>query len=205
MVMFIANELRDQLGDWVAHRLAKGVVPQQNKAEEVLYENKMTNEELQEQWNLERQTQIKSACKRQCIRFITNITYNYYVTDTPAQLRKGLANILALQGQIGSIETELTKIQMAIKHQAPSPVTLKIVQGMEEYYNLLSNQVDALYGTLNVTNEFPDIKGASIEFLQTLFLARDLKANIRKRAIGSFYEWDRLDQAVGGKANPLGA
>jgi hypothetical protein len=44
----------------------------------------------------------------------------------------------------------------------------------------------------------------SLEFVRTLLIARDLKINIRKRAIASFFEWDKLDRAVGGKANPLG-
>lgn len=35
-------------------------------------------------------------------------------------------------------------------------------------------------------------------------MARDLKINIRKRAIASFFEWDKLDRAVGGKQNALG-
>lgn len=33
---------------------------------------------------------------------------------------------------------------------------------------------------------------------------RDLKINIRKRAIGSFFEWDKLDCAVGGRQKALG-
>ena len=44
----------------------------------------------------------------------------------------------------------------------------------------------------------------SLDFVRTLFLARDIKINIRKRAIASFFEWDKLDSAVGGKANPIG-
>lgn len=40
--------------------------------------------------------------------------------------------------------------------------------------------------------------------MRTLLLARDLKINIRKRAIGSFLEWEKLDQAVGGKHQALG-
>ncbi|KIK20357.1 hypothetical protein PISMIDRAFT_105942 [Pisolithus microcarpus 441] len=35
-------------------------------------------------------------------------------------------------------------------------------------------------------------------------MARDLKINIRKRAIGSFFEWDKLDWAAGGKDKSLG-
>ncbi|KAG6903783.1 hypothetical protein DXG01_014927, partial [Tephrocybe rancida] len=35
-------------------------------------------------------------------------------------------------------------------------------------------------------------------------MARDLGINIRKRAIGSFLEWDKFDQAVGGREQSLG-
>jgi len=35
-------------------------------------------------------------------------------------------------------------------------------------------------------------------------MARDLKINIRKRAIACFFEREKLDRAVGGKQNPLG-
>ena len=45
----------------------------------------------------------------------------------------------------------------------------------------------------------------SQEFVRTLLFARDLKINIRKRAVASFFEWDRLDSAMGGKSHPLGS
>jgi len=40
--------------------------------------------------------------------------------------------------------------------------------------------------------------------MQTLLMAQDLKINIRKQAIGSFFEWDKLDCVVGRKDKPLG-
>ena len=36
-------------------------------------------------------------------------------------------------------------------------------------------------------------------------MAWDLKINIRKRVVSSFFKWDKLDYAVGGKDKPLGA
>ncbi|EFI28528.1 hypothetical protein CC1G_13550 [Coprinopsis cinerea okayama7 len=42
------------------------------------------------------------------------------------------------------------------------------------------------------------------KFVKTLLLMRDLKINIRKRAIAQFLEFDRLNQAYGGKEQPLG-
>ncbi|KAG1796136.1 hypothetical protein EV424DRAFT_1547219 [Suillus variegatus] len=51
---------------------------------------------------------------------------------------------------------------------------------------------------------FPELEGLNFKFIQTLLLTRDLKINIRKRAIGSFFEWDKLDRAVGGSQQALG-
>ena len=44
----------------------------------------------------------------------------------------------------------------------------------------------------------------SLEFVRTLLLMHDLKINIGKCTIVSFFKWDKLDSAVGGKSNPLG-
>ena len=65
-------------------------------------------------------------------------------------------------------------------------------------------KVEELYSSLNVANAFPEIKGLPLEFVRTLLMARDLKINIRKRAIGTFFEWDKLDRAGGGRDQPLG-
>ncbi|KAG9309294.1 hypothetical protein JVU11DRAFT_10781 [Chiua virens] len=65
-------------------------------------------------------------------------------------------------------------------------------------------KVDALYASLNIQDQFPELDGIAFDFVRVLLLARDLKINIRKRAVGSFFEWDKLDQAVGGGQKPLG-
>jgi len=61
------------------------------------------------------------------------------------------------------------------------------------------------YSSLNIHDRIPELKDVSLEFVQILLMVRDLKINIRKRAVGSFFEWDKLDHAVGGKDKPLGA
>ena len=65
-------------------------------------------------------------------------------------------------------------------------------------------KVNALYSSLYIPARFPDLDGIGFEFVQTLLLACDLKINIRKWAIGSFFEWDKLNRAVGGKQKALG-
>jgi len=86
---------------------------------------------------------------------------------------------------------------------APKKST-KIVKRLLETHQDLTNTVEALYVSLDIQESFPDLDGVDLEFVRTLLMARDLKINIRKRAIGSFFEWDRLDQAVGGRNQALG-
>ena len=79
------------------------------------------------------------------------------------------------------------------------------MKGLQETHDELSDKVEDLYISLNIQESYPNLQGVGLDFVRTLLMARDLKVNIRKMAIGSFFEWDRLDQAVGGKSNPLGA
>lgn len=78
------------------------------------------------------------------------------------------------------------------------------MESLERTHDRLQKKVDNLYGSLNVHQLFPELEGIDFDFLQALLMARDLKINIRKRAIGSFFEWDKLDQAAGGSEIALG-
>ncbi|KAG0696677.1 hypothetical protein DFH29DRAFT_765279, partial [Suillus ampliporus] len=55
-----------------------------------------------------------------------------------------------------------------------------------------------LYSSLNVHQRFPELQGVNLDFVCTLLMAWDLKMNVHKCAIDSFFEWDKLDRAVGG-------
>lgn len=65
--------------------------------------------------------------------------------------------------------------------------------------------MEDLYTSLNVGSGFPKIQGLPLDFICTLLMARDLKINIRKQAIATFLEWDKLDRVAGGRDQPLGA
>lgn len=64
--------------------------------------------------------------------------------------------------------------------------------------------MEALYSSLNVQDQFLELTGLNLNFVKNLLMAHDLKINIHKRAIGSFFEWDKLDRMVGGKDKALG-
>ncbi|TFK16625.1 hypothetical protein FA15DRAFT_662016 [Coprinopsis marcescibilis] len=78
------------------------------------------------------------------------------------------------------------------------------VEIVEEGYEKMRDHVEALYASLNVQDIFPELKNFKLKFVQQLLLLRDLKINIRKRAIGNMFEWDRLNQATGGRHQALG-
>jgi hypothetical protein len=68
----------------------------------------------------------------------------------------------------------------------------------------LKGKVKALYALLNVQDSFPELQGIDLNFIRMLLMAQDLKINIQKHTIGSFFEWDKLDQAAGGHNQAFG-
>ena len=124
----------------------------------------------------------------------------FYI-DAPARLKKELNMVLTLQGDIDTIEKTLQNTRRTVSQGEAPQDSIATISQMEQTQQRLQEESDA---SLNVHDSYPELQGMSLEFVRTLLLARDLKINIRKRAIASFFEWDKLDGAMGGKANPLG-
>lgn len=135
---------------------------------------------------------------------ITRQTTLIIQTDAPARLKKELNMVLTLQGDIDTIEKTLQNTRKTISQGDAPKDSIATVSTMEQTQQRLQNESERLYASLNVHDSYPELQGMSLEFVRTLLLARDLKINIRKRAIASFFEWDKLDSAMGGKSNPLG-
>jgi hypothetical protein len=126
------------------------------------------------------------------------------LTDAPVRLKRELDKVLGLQAQIDTVEKSIADAKQAITTGDVSPQSITLLHGLGITHTTLSNQAEALYASLNIQEGFPELRGLPLEFVQTLLMARDLKINIRKRAVGSFYEWETLDRAVGGKREALG-
>ena len=112
--------------------------------------------------------------------------------------------VLTLQGDIDTIEKTLHNARRTISPGEAPKDSIATLLTMERTQQRLQEESERLYTSLNVHNSYPELQGMSLEFVRTLLLARDLKINIRKRAIASFFEWDKLDSAMGGRSNPLG-
>ena len=128
------------------------------------------------------------------------------LSDAPARLKKELDTVLALQADLDAVDVAIQSTRLALSKAnfQSTAASLNILTGLEKGQERLKEKVETLYMSLNVHESFPELDGIDLEFVRTLLMARDLKINIRKRAIGSFFEWDKLDQAVGGRDAAIG-
>jgi len=122
----------------------------------------------------------------------------------PAKLKKELDAVLLLQANLDSSNKVLQLAWATIEKGNASPGVLDALANLERGHVKLVTKSEALYSSLNVHDQFPKLADVGLEFVQILLMARDLKINIHRRAVGSFFEWDKLDRAVGGKDKPLG-
>ncbi|KAG9309814.1 hypothetical protein JVU11DRAFT_10191 [Chiua virens] len=113
--------------------------------------------------------------------------------DAPTRLKKELDTVLALQADIDVTDRAIHAARAVIQKGAISDDTTAALDSLEHTHDRLLTKVDALYASLNVCAKFPELEGIRLEFVRTLLLAHDLKINIRKCAIGSFFEWDKLN------------
>ncbi|KAK6974534.1 hypothetical protein R3P38DRAFT_2584088 [Favolaschia claudopus] len=183
---FVANESRTALGNWIHRQQEKNLTLKYRTASKTFDECGVTDHELRNQWAAQKvaQTSIRA--------------------HAPARLRRELDKVLLLQTQIDAVEKAVEDTKKTLKDTKASQHTLSILSGLEVTREQLSTEAEALYGSLNIQDTFPELRELPLEFAQTLLALRDLKINIRKRATGSFMEWETLDRAVSGRREALG-
>ncbi|KAF8120229.1 hypothetical protein EV363DRAFT_1191626 [Boletus edulis] len=184
--MAIGAEMRNDLGEWIKRRLQRGVHEQGQVAQDRIEGCGVPAGELEAQWASQKKSQLSIRA------------------HAPARLKKELDAVLTLQADVDTTVRAIQNAKTAIEKEHGSDDTLDMLGSLERTHDRLMTKVDALYASLNVCDKFPELKGVSLDFVRILLLARDLKINIRKRAIGSFFEWDKLDRAVGGAQQALG-
>jgi hypothetical protein len=65
-------------------------------------------------------------------------------------------------------------------------------------------QIDTLYASLELPPDLEALGDVDRTFLHMLIQCSQVKTVIRQKALGTLFEMDRLEQAVGGASNPLG-
>lgn len=112
--------------------------------------------------------------------------------------------MLALQSDLDTCEKTLQSTRLTLSKAAPSPHSLWILANLQNHHKKLKDDIEDLYASLSVEDSYPELRGVDLEFVRMLLIARDVKINVRKRAVGSFFEWERLDRASGGRDQTLG-
>ncbi|KAJ7091547.1 hypothetical protein B0H15DRAFT_778059, partial [Mycena belliarum] len=183
---FVSAEGREGLGNWIHRQQRKNVTPRHRAAAATLQDCRVPVQELRVQWEAQKlaQTSIRA--------------------HAPARLRRELDKVLLLQNQIDAVEKAIDDTKKTLQGSKASLHSLDVLRGLELTHARLGNEAEELYTSLNIQETFPELRGLPLEFTQTLLVMRDLKINIRKRAIGSFFEWETLDRAVSGRREALG-
>ncbi|KAJ3554830.1 hypothetical protein NM688_g2903 [Phlebia brevispora] len=142
--------------------------------------------ELQKEWEMQKRDQTSVR------------------NHAPARLKKDLDAILTLQAEVDKLQGVISGTQILLNSTYTTVGAKGQLDRLQAIHTTLASQVEQLYAALNIDYLPPELKDLSLEFLRTLILARDLKTNIRLRVIANWMEWDRLDQAAGGRDVALG-
>ncbi|KAJ7139121.1 hypothetical protein C8R44DRAFT_827907 [Mycena epipterygia] len=183
---FVNEEGRDSLGGWIYRQEHKNLAKKRTAAQKMLRDCGVSEEELRRNWEEQKaaQTSIRS--------------------HAPMRLRRELDKVLTLQAQIDGVEKSIAEVKQSITTPDASTDSIIWLRDLEKTNDTLSTQAQALYASLNIEKSFPELQNLPLDFVRTLLMMRDLKINIRKRAVGTFYEWENLDRAVGGRREALG-
>ncbi|PIL33336.1 hypothetical protein GSI_04787 [Ganoderma sinense ZZ0214-1] len=176
----VNSAARENLGGWIRGRLKNGVEARGSTADEDLSKIDISISELREQWSEQRAAQL-------AVR-----------NHAPARLKRELDAVLTLQTELDSVHQYFHHVKKLISENS-NPEAPRFLESLYRTHKETVGKVEELYSSLNVTDVFPEIQGLPLEFVRVLLMARDLKINIRKRAIGTFFEWDKLDRASGTK------
>ncbi|KAG6905287.1 hypothetical protein DXG01_003674 [Tephrocybe rancida] len=199
----IGEELRDDLGAWLRCWLNKGVQIQGQKACKILAELDIEEAVLRHEWSLQRASELLVRTCGLSV-FVLYMHVLTSLTEVPIRPKKELNMVLSLQGDLDACEKSLQATCLTLSKTLGTPDSLRILRSVQNYHEQAQDHIEELYASLSIQDSFPKLHGVDLEFLQKLLVAHNLKINVQKRAIGSFFEWDWLDQASSGAHQTLG-
>lgn len=96
-----------------------------------------------------------------------------------------------MQTEIDGIHESIQKVKAIMRLSRQNSKSLQnLISGLENTQTILKTQINELYASLEIVDDYPELCGVNLVFLKTLLLAQDLKMNICKKAVGSFFEWE---------------
>ncbi|RXW16674.1 hypothetical protein EST38_g9188 [Candolleomyces aberdarensis] len=185
-LQMIAHELRGDLGTWSRRKMKNGVQSQRAEAKKALKDCGEEVPVLREQWENQKQSQMSVQA------------------HAPNRLKKDLDKILEIQTEIQDLENTIQKSSSLVKSGVLPAACRSSIQDLQRLCTDIQAKAQQMYTALNVSHEFPTIQGIELEFIRKIFLLRELKFQVQRRATSAFWEFDKLDRAAGGKDVPHG-
>ncbi|KAJ7572543.1 hypothetical protein C8J56DRAFT_1008826 [Mycena floridula] len=181
---FVAHAHRDGLGGWLNKR-STTIEDRLKEAERIIQRLPYSKAELRQQWEAQKSAQLSIRA------------------HAPARLKQELDKVLQLQSDAEALDGSIRDVKKALRAASSPAASLHLLADLQKTQDSMKSQAEALYASLNIAENFPTLTGANLKFVQHMYLARDLKINIRNRAVESFEEWARLDSVVHGH-EPIG-
>lgn len=113
-------------------------------------------------------------------------------------------HVLTIQGKIGELDATVSQTTTLIKQGILPAHCTDPLKALQAELIKMKDNAEEMYSSLNVNSEFPTLTGVSLTLVKKLFLLRELKASVQKRASHACFEFDKLDRAAGGKDMVLG-
>ncbi|KAI6039373.1 hypothetical protein EDC04DRAFT_2568472, partial [Pisolithus marmoratus] len=176
----IGYEMWMEPGNWIWHCLRKGVHKQGSATQEVLDNCGMSITELWEQWTSQRAVQL--SIRAHMYKFLKpKISYSQLTPlDAPVKLKTELNTVLTLQANLDTTTKVVQGAWATIEKGNVTPDILDTLASVEHSHTRLIIKAEALYSSLNVHKQFPQLTNVSLDFVHTLLMAHDLKINIFK-------------------------
>ncbi|KAJ7578925.1 hypothetical protein C8J56DRAFT_797027 [Mycena floridula] len=181
---FVGHVHRDDLGGWLTKR-SKVIDDRLREAEKIIRRLPYSKAQLRQQWQAQKTAQLSIRA------------------HAPARLKQELDKVLQLQSDAEALDASIRDVKKALRAASSPASSLRLLADLQKSQDSIKSQAEALYASLNIAENFPTLTGANLKFVQHMYLARNLKINIRNRAVESFEEWARLDSVVHGH-EPVG-
>ncbi|KAF5332294.1 hypothetical protein D9611_008142 [Ephemerocybe angulata] len=184
MTYAIAGDLRDDLGSWIKRR-QKTIQKYKAESKAIIKQSNRSIPRLRQLWKEQKEAQMSIRSFK------------------PGQLGNELDAVLKLHGEVDRVNYLLESVAKDLVKDPKSKTSVEAANIANRMRQAKVESMEALYASMNVETMCPELRALPYRFVRTLLLMRDLKFNIRKRAVASFFEYDKLHRASGGKAQAL--
>ncbi|KAH7084055.1 hypothetical protein BKA62DRAFT_628235, partial [Auriculariales sp. MPI-PUGE-AT-0066] len=198
-IIWVAHEMRDNLGRWDTKR-TKLI---QRRRDDAMAELRLSGFSLADvtaapdgaiplirhQWQLQRAAQLS-------VRSMTK-----------PRLKHELQAVMRIQDDIDKVDDDIDAAEDALSRGSSASDARRMrvqLRELRAHHRTLRAAADALYDALNVEETLPHYRQYSQKFVRLLIEAYDAKCITRHKLIGRFFEWDRLNRAVGTKDHQCG-